>query len=99
MTTASGPLQGKRIAVTRAAHQAGELDDLLRRRGAEPLPYPCIAIAPPADTGPLDAALRELAAGAFDWLVLTSRNAVDVLADRLAALGLSLPAAPRIALA
>lgn len=93
MTTGASPLHGKRIVVTRAAHQAGELDDLLRRRGAEPLPYPCIAIAPPADSGPLDAALKRLAAGEFAWLVLTSRNAVDVVAGRLAALGLSLPAA------
>lgn len=99
MSSASNPLHGKRIVVTRAAHQAGDLDDLLRRRGAEPLPYPCIAIAPPADTGPLDAALRELAAGEFAWLVLTSRNAVEVVAGRLAALGLSLPAAERIHLA
>ncbi|MCB0231019.1 MAG: uroporphyrinogen-III synthase, partial [Anaerolineae bacterium] len=45
--------------------------------------YPCIAIAAPADTGPLDGALRDLAAGRFDWLVLTSSNAVTVLAERL----------------
>jgi len=82
-------LAGKRVVVTRAADQADELDDLLRSRGAEPLPYPCIAIAPPADTGPLDAALRGLAAGEFDWLALTSRNTVTVLAGRLDALGLS----------
>jgi uroporphyrinogen-III synthase len=84
-------LTGKRIVVTRAAGQADELDVLLRSRGAEPLAYPCIAIAPPEDTGPLDAAVRDLAAGRFDWLVLTSQNAVTALAERLKALALLPP--------
>lgn len=82
MNTAPSPLLGKRIVVTRAAGQADELDDLLRSRGAEPLAYPCIAIAPPEDPEPFDAAVRDLAAGRFDWLVLTSRNAVTALAER-----------------
>lgn len=86
MTVPVSNLAGKRIVVTRAAQQAGELDDLLRSRGATPLPYPCIAIVPPADTGALDGALRDLAAGRFDWLVLTSRNAITILAERLRAL-------------
>jgi len=79
-------LAGKRVVVTRAATQADALDELLRREGAIPLPYPCIAFAPPDDTGPFDAALRAAAAGAFDWLALTSSNAVTALAERLAAL-------------
>lgn len=83
MTSGISSLAGKRVVGTRAVEQAGELDDLLRSRGAKPLAYPCIAIVPPADTGPLDSALRDLAAGRFDWLVLTSRNAVTVLAERL----------------
>lgn len=85
---AASSLAGKRIVVTRAAHQADGLDDLLQSRGAVPLHYPCIAIAPPEDIGPLDAALRGLVAGDFDWLVLTSRNTVTVLAERLRDLGL-----------
>lgn len=92
--TPAGGLAGKHIVVTRAAQQAAELDDLLRSQGAEPLPYPCIAIAPPEDTGPLDEALRAAADGAYDWLALTSSNTIAVLAERLAALGLS-PAALR----
>ncbi|MEZ4767143.1 MAG: uroporphyrinogen-III synthase [Caldilineales bacterium] len=88
MTPASN-LTGKRVVVTRAAEQAGDLEDLLRSRGALPLPYPCIAIAAPEDTGDLDEALRVLAAGGYDWLVLTSRNAVAILAERLDALGLT----------
>ncbi|MCZ7544193.1 MAG: uroporphyrinogen-III synthase [Anaerolineae bacterium] len=83
------PLAGKRVVVTRAPHQAGALADRLRARGATPLLYPCIDIAPPEDTGPLDSALRQAARGGFDWLVLTSANAVMMLARRLEAQGIS----------
>ena len=84
--TRARPLHGRRIVVTQAAHQAAEFSALLCARGAVPLLYPCIAIAPVEDTAPLDAALRGAAEGAFDWLVLTSANTVHVLAGRLAAL-------------
>jgi uroporphyrinogen-III synthase len=99
MSETQSRLAGKRIVVTRAANQADELDDLLRQRGAEPLSYPCIAIAPPANTALLDAALRSLAAGEFAWLVLTSRNTVAVLAERLKALGLGLGEPGRVRVA
>jgi len=82
-------LRNRRIVVTRAAHQATDLNELLRDRGAVPLAYPCIAIALPQDTGPLDAALQTAAAGAFDWLVLTSTNTILVLARRLHDLGMT----------
>jgi uroporphyrinogen-III synthase len=83
-------LSGKRIVVTRAPHQAGELADLLRERGGEPLLYPCIAIAPPEESASLDAALQQAAAGGFDWLVVTSGNTVEALRQRCEALDLSL---------
>jgi uroporphyrinogen-III synthase len=83
-------MAGKRIVNTRAAHQAAELDVLLRERGAEPLPYPCIAIVPPAQTDELDRALREAAMGAFDWIILTSANTVLSLAQRLDSMSLAL---------
>lgn len=95
----AGGLTGKRVVVTRATHQADEMDDLLRSRGAEPLPYPCIALAPPEDIGALDAALRAAAGGAFDWLTLTSSNTVAALAERLTALGLAPATLRRVAIA
>lgn len=85
----TAPLAGYRVVVTRASHQAPGLMARLQARGAVPLAYPCIAIVPPADTTPLDRAL--LSAAEFDWLVLTSANAVFSLRLRLDALGLRLP--------
>lgn len=81
----TSPLAGKRVVNTRAAHQAAELDRLLRDRGAVPLSFPCIAIRPPTDVAPLDAALGRLADGGFDWVVFTSANTVEAVAGRLSA--------------
>ncbi len=83
----AGPLAGKRVVVTQAVHQAPELGALLTGCGAIPLFYPCIAITPPADTRALDAALAAAAAGAYDWIVITSANTVQVMALRLEQLG------------
>lgn len=84
-------MRGKRIVVTRASHQAEELAGLLRKRGAEALSYPCIAIAPPNEMLLLDNALRDLAAGSFDWLVITSANTAPLLRQRQASLNVALP--------
>lgn len=81
-------LAGKRIVITRASHQYGELAALLCREGAEPLPYPAISIAPPEDTNNLDEALRAASAGAFDWVIFTSANTIAIVASRLVALHL-----------
>jgi uroporphyrinogen-III synthase/uroporphyrinogen III methyltransferase/synthase len=87
-------LEGKRILVTRAAHQAGKLSDGLRALGAEPVEVPVLEIGPPADLARLDKALGAL--GSYDWLILTSANAVKALEERAAALGIALgSSAPR----
>ncbi len=83
-------LVGKRVVVTRAPHQAAEMADLLRQAGATPLLYPCLAIVPPEELDLLDSALKRAAAGDYDRLVLTSANTVLILAQRLAALSMSL---------
>lgn len=83
-------LRGKTIVNTRAIHQASDFDLLIRERGAVPIAYPCIAIVPPNDATELDAALKQLNAGNFDWLVLTSANTVYSLGQRLDALKLVL---------
>ena len=82
-------LEGAWVVNTRGPRQARELDALLEARGAHPLSYPCIDIAPALDPAPLDDALRQAASGAFDWLVFTSANAVEAVQTRLSALGIA----------
>jgi uroporphyrinogen-III synthase len=80
------PLAGRRILVTRAAHQAGKLSEGLRTAGAEPVEVPVLEIQPPASNAPLDSALLNL--NTYNWLILTSTNAVHVVVERAAACGI-----------
>jgi uroporphyrinogen-III synthase len=93
----SGVLHGKRIVNTRPVHQAAALDRLLEERGAIPLPYPCIAIEPPADYTALDRALQNLVDGQYRWLIITSSNTVQAVGFRLAELGVALSDGVQIA--
>jgi uroporphyrinogen III methyltransferase/synthase len=76
-------LAGRTILVTRPAEQAAPLVRELERRGARVLVAPTIRLVP-ARSAALTAALKDLAAGRFDWITLTSATTVDVLRDRLA---------------
>ena len=77
------PLFGRRVVVTRPRAQAGALADLLEAEGAEVIPFPTIAIAPPSDPVPLERAVA--AAGGYDWIVFTSANGVEAFFARFAA--------------
>lgn len=77
------PLFGKRVLVTRAREQAGDLVDRLSELGADPIEAPAIRTVPPEDPAPIEAACA--AASSFDWIVFTSANAVDAFMDRLLA--------------
>ncbi len=78
------PLFGKRIMVTRARHQAGELSVILRELGAEPIELPTIEIRPPSDLKPVKNAIdRILDRSAYDVLVFTSPNGVETFFDYL----------------
>ena len=81
------PLAGLTVLVPRARDQASDFSALLRARGAEPLEVPTIEIRPVASTAALDQAVEDLAAGHFDWVVLTSVNGVAALRARFEALG------------
>jgi len=72
------PLHGRRVVVTRTRRQASALSAALADLGAVPVEIPTIAVEPPADGGTaLAAAAERLAAGTYDWLVLTSPNGVE----------------------
>jgi uroporphyrinogen-III synthase len=87
-------LDGRVIVITRARPEAGRLAAELERRGATPLVAPAIRIEP-APSEDLDRALRDLAGGAFEWVVLTSRAGVRAVTGRLRRLGLWPAAAGR----
>ena len=87
------PLFGRRVVVTRARAQAGELSAQLEGLGAEVREFPTIAVKPPEDFGPLDGSILSL--DYFDWLVFTSVNGVDAFLERLRHHGLDLRAIPR----
>src|SRR5918911_5721229 len=89
------PLFGRRVVVTRARAQSGELSAALEDLGAEVHEFPTIQIAPPEDFGPLDDAIREL--DSFDLLIFTSVNGVEAFVERLRHHGLDLRAVPRSA--
>jgi uroporphyrinogen III methyltransferase/synthase len=70
------PLFGRRVVVTRARQQAGELVERLRALGAETVELPVVAVAEPADGG---AAVRAAAARLrdYDWVAFTSANGAE----------------------
>lgn len=80
-------LTGTRILVTRAASQASSFSRLLREAGAAVWEMPTIAITPPSSWTELDGAIAQL--NQFDWLILTSTNAVSFFTNRLSKAGLS----------
>jgi len=79
------PLAGKRVVITRAAEQAGEFTERFQQAGAEVVMLPVLEYVALEGTG-LDGALRTL--GTFDWMILTSTNAVRFLRARLTTLGI-----------
>lgn len=79
------PLAGKRVLVTRASHQVASFTRLLHQHGAETEAVPVIEIVPPASWEPLDQALSSLSR--YDYIILTSVNAVQSVSNRLKHLG------------
>jgi uroporphyrinogen III methyltransferase/synthase len=73
-------LAGKRIVITRSAAQSEVLARELFARGAIPVVVPLVAFADPEDFAPLDAAIAEIQQ--FDWMILTSAQAVRALVKR-----------------
>jgi uroporphyrinogen-III synthase len=76
------PLSGRTILVTRPLKQSKALVDELERRGARAIAAPTIELVP-VRSAALTRALRDLAAGRFVWIVITSRQTVDMLASRV----------------
>ena len=90
----SQPLAGRRVLVTRAAKQAGKLSEGLRALGADPIEVPVLEIRPPDSLAPLDSALQRL--DQYDWLILTSTNAVRALMERAVLQGINFSQFPNL---
>lgn len=71
--------------MTRAAEQAAEFTEQLRRHGAVVVECPTIQLVPPEAWTNVDAAIHDLSS--FDWLILTSVNGVRFFFTRLQELG------------
>jgi uroporphyrinogen-III synthase len=80
-------LEGRRIVVTRAREQAGDLVRALEAHGAEVIVAPVIRIEPLPDLSKLRAALAGLSL--YRWVVFTSQNAAHIVCDRVLAWGLT----------
>jgi uroporphyrinogen-III synthase len=78
-------LAGKRVVVTRAAEEAGELEALLRARGAIPVRFPCIAF----EDGPDLERIAERVRQGVDLIVVSSPHAARRLMDLIG--GISIP--------
>ncbi len=71
-----GPLEGRRVVVTRATSQVSTLAQQLGDLGATVVELPVIAIEEPADGGAaLARAVEQLHSGVYEWVVCTSSNA------------------------
>jgi uroporphyrinogen-III synthase len=78
-------LDRRTVVVTRGKGGEDALTARLRELGAWVREIPSIAFVAPADPGPLDGALRDLAR--FDWAVFASATAVERTLERVRALG------------
>ena len=74
------PLYRRRVVVTRATHQALALTERLRELGAEVIEMPATQIAR-LDLAPLRSAIAGLSR--YQWLILTSQNAVSIFWEQL----------------
>ncbi|HHH28000.1 MAG TPA: uroporphyrinogen-III C-methyltransferase, partial [Polyangiaceae bacterium] len=69
------PLFGQRVLVTRPAHQIAPTAAMLRRRGAQPVPFPTIALEPSPDPERVASAVAEL--HEYALVAFTSDNGVQ----------------------
>jgi len=78
----SQSLAGRTIVITRAAAQSADFVQALESYGAKVISCPTIEIKEPESYERLDEAIDHLYG--YDWLILTSANAVDYFLKRLA---------------
>jgi len=73
------PLFGRRIVVTRAREQAGQLTEMLQAQGAEVIELPFISVEPHFDQTIVSEVLAGIAV--YEWIIFTSANGVKNFFD------------------
>ncbi|MGB3668595.1 MAG: uroporphyrinogen-III C-methyltransferase [Phormidesmis sp.] len=91
------PLGGKTVVVTRSASQASQFSSVLRAKGASVVDFPALEIREPASWEPMDEAIAAI--NRFNWLILTSPNAVNYFIDRFLQQGKDLRALAHLKIA
>ena len=86
LTADARALEGRRLILTRPDAQAGDFEARVTALGGDPLIAPAIAVEPPESWTITDAALRRF--GTYDWVAVTSANAVRALVGRADAIGI-----------
>ena len=80
---------GVRVLVPRGGRPGRELAGALAEACFTPVVVPLITFGPPVDVAPLHEGVGRLAAGGYDWLVLTSERTIDALAEVSGTVGTS----------
>lgn len=82
------PLYGWRVLVPRAKEQAAPMSTRLASHGAIPQEVPTISVEPPRNPAQMERAVKGIVEGRYQWIVLTSVNAVKALWSKMADFGL-----------
>ncbi|SPF68020.1 Uroporphyrinogen-III synthase HemD [Propionibacterium ruminifibrarum] len=82
------PLFGWRVLVPRTRQDCSELIERLASYGATAEEVATIAVEPPRNPAQLDKALRGLVDGRYEWIIFTSRHAVNAVFEKISQYGL-----------
>ncbi|WJZ01561.1 uroporphyrinogen-III synthase [Corynebacterium freiburgense] len=81
-------LYGWRVLVPRAKEQAGPMSARLASHGAIPQEVPTISVEPPRNPAQMERAVKGIVEGRYQWVALTSVNAVNALWEKITEFGL-----------
>ncbi|MEZ2121753.1 MULTISPECIES: uroporphyrinogen-III synthase [unclassified Corynebacterium] len=82
------PLYGWRVLVPRAKEQAAAMSTRLATHGAIPQEVPTISVEPPRNPAQMERAVKGIVEGRYQWIILTSVNAVKALWSKMTEFGL-----------